>query len=300
MNKIIKKMFYRPAWAVACRKIENDQAIFPNKSQTPFDVLLPKSNEWYADSFIVCENNKAYVFMEIMGRNGRMGTLGVTEYSDGHFSYVCEILREPFHLSYPNVFKYRNHFFMIPETNESGQIRLYECVNFPYSWKLKKVLCDKIQVVDSSFMCLDEDTMLLFSHDIKNNAFKLRLFLLNLRNFELSEIEKYPSASDDRPGGNVIAIDGKNYRILQDCSEDYGVRLKVYEISGLSEAISDAEDKLIGTIDVSILPLNKNKPFYKIHTLSRSDRYEAIDLLYNRFYISKPIRRILRMIREHL
>ena len=154
---IIKKMFYNPAWVVACRQIEDKNSIVPNKSQKPFYVLLPTSKEWYADSFVFENNGKCYLFMEIMGRNGSKGTLGVTEFRCGKFSEVIEVLREPFHLSYPNVFKYQNKIYMIPETNESNQIRLYECIDFPYKWKLNKVLYESVQLVDSSFLKITDD-----------------------------------------------------------------------------------------------------------------------------------------------
>ena len=45
---------------------------------------------------------------------------------------VVEIINEPFHMSFPNVFKFENEFYMMPENSESNQLRLYNAVDFPY------------------------------------------------------------------------------------------------------------------------------------------------------------------------
>lgn len=292
MKSIIKKLFYRPAWVIACRKIEQDQELIPNKSQTSFSVLLPTEKEWYADSFCFADREKVYVFMEIMGRNGSKGTLGVTEFKDGSFSKVVEILREPFHLSYPNVFKYNNHYYMIPETNESNQIRLYESKKFPFEWELKKILFDDVKLVDSSFMSISDDEYIVFSHDINDDAFKLRVFILNLKDLTLREINKFKQASDERPGGNIIIVNGEKFRVLQDCSEYYGRRLKLYKITECNIESMTYSEEYYDDITIDKIPVDIKKPFDRIHTITRSGDYEAIDSLYSRFYITKPFRRI--------
>lgn len=293
---IIKKLFYNPAWVVACRKIEDRNNLIPNKTQKPFYVLLPTSKEWYADSFCFEYNGKCYLFMEIMGRNGSKGTLGVTKFENGKFSEVIEILREPFHLSYPNVFKHKDQVYMIPETNESNQIRLYECSEFPYNWKLKKVLFENVHLVDSSFLKITDDKYLVFSHDIKDNAFKLRVFIFDLNEMTFEEIEKFKSASDERPGGNIITINGANYRVLQDCSEEYGKRLKIYEITEFDLESMCYQEEFVNDINIEKISINIKKSYNRVHTLTRSENFEAIDSQYSRFYLFKPLRKIKSLI----
>ena len=50
------------------------------------------------------------------------------------------ILKDKFHFSYPHIFEYNNDIYMIPETYQSLQLRLYKCKDFPYTWELEKVL----------------------------------------------------------------------------------------------------------------------------------------------------------------
>lgn len=298
MNKVIKKAFYKPAWAIACRKIERDQTIFPNKSQTPFDVLLPKINEWYADSICFSENGRVFIFMEVMGRNGSNGTIGVTEYLDNKFSKVKDALIEPFHLSYPNVFKHKGHYYMIPETCSANELRIYESLDFPVGWKLKKVLLKDIQVVDTSFMIIDDDHYLLFSHDISENNPKLRLFILNLDNLVVFELKSENALSTDRPGGNIVELSDEKFRILQDCSESYGKQLKVFQIRNIDFNNESFEEEFIKTISIDDVPFHQKKKFDRIHTLTRSGEFEAIDTQYSKFFPNKPLQKIARKIKE--
>ena len=132
----------------------------------------------------------------------------------------------------------------------------------------------------------------MFSHDIKDDAFKLRVFIFDLNEMTFRELEKFKHASDERPGGNTIRINGVNYRVLQDCSEEYGKRLKVYEITEFNLETMIYNEKYIDDINIDIIPINIKKPYDRVHTLTRSENFEAIDSQYSRFYFSKPIRKI--------
>ena len=51
------------------------------------------------------------------------------------FSKFKNVLVEEFHLSYPVIFDFDGRKYMMPEANESNQLLLYECEQFPYKWK---------------------------------------------------------------------------------------------------------------------------------------------------------------------
>ena len=50
------------------------------------------------------------------------------------------MIEEDFHLSFPYIFEHKKNIYMIPESAQNQDIRLYKCTNFPYSWQLEKVL----------------------------------------------------------------------------------------------------------------------------------------------------------------
>ena len=60
------------------------------------------------------------------------------------------VLEEQFHLSYPYIFEHEDRVYMIPETNEANEIRLYQAVDFPLIWELKQVLMQNVSAVDTS------------------------------------------------------------------------------------------------------------------------------------------------------
>ena len=205
LKRIINKLFYYNAYAVGIREVSNDSEGMDFR-QNPFHMLMPTHNEWYADSFCFDDDGTYYLFMEIMGRNGGKGTLGVASYTPGKgFSSVTEILREDFHLSYPTVFKYGNDYYMLPETNEVKQIRLYKAVEFPYKWELHKVLLDDDRrYVDTSYYQLSESRYLLFSHDMTDRVNEevdegsvIKCFCLDMENMELTSVNWIRDAVDE-------------------------------------------------------------------------------------------------------
>ena len=50
------------------------------------------------------------------------------------------MLKEPFHLSYPYVFKHKGTYYMIPESRAAGAVRLYRARSFPLSLEFDTTL----------------------------------------------------------------------------------------------------------------------------------------------------------------
>jgi hypothetical protein len=79
--------------------------------------------DFVADPFMIRENNKWHMFFEVMTRKGE---IGLAQSSDGlHWDYRQIVLREPFHLSYPYVFKWNDDYYMIPEANQTEMRLLF-------------------------------------------------------------------------------------------------------------------------------------------------------------------------------
>ena len=109
-------------------------------------------NRFFADPFGISYNNKLYIFFEELPFNYGKGHISFTCYENGRFSPPKEVLREPFHLSYPYLIEHQNTVFMIPEAHESNKIVLYKSENFPYSWKKEIVLLDNYPGVDTTII----------------------------------------------------------------------------------------------------------------------------------------------------
>lgn len=267
LSKKIKK-----AYAVGYR-FNDDNREFQFHENNPFSVIMPTETEWYADPFPFIFEGKHYIFVEIMkdANNGR-GTLGYTclEEDNGRFH---EILSESFHLSYPNVFELNGKIYMLPETNQANQLRLYEAVSFPNKWRFKKALLDDICCADTSIY-FDNQDMYLETYDqlIEKN----RLFHMN-KEFSLCEIETAKSKFvDRRPGGNFIKYESGIYHALQNCDGNYGKWLHITKVDSFTtDGLYEQE---IGTFKLENISHNAKGLFNRIHTFNRTDNFEVIDL----------------------
>lgn len=169
----------RKAYAIGYR-YNMDSDSWKKHGEIPYSVIMPTKDEWYADPFPFIFDEKHYIFVEIM-KNGRKGTIGYTCLeTDG--GKIHEIIREPFHMSYPNVFQYEEEIYMIPETNQANQIRLYRALAFPEKWECCSILYDDICCVDTS---LYFEKNKIFAETYDQVLEKNRFFVLNMDNFFL-------------------------------------------------------------------------------------------------------------------
>lgn len=106
--------------------------------------------KFIADPFIFYDNNQWYMFLEVLNGVNSQGDISLAKSSDGiHWTYDKVVLDEPFHLSYPYVFKYDGSYYMIPESFEKKEVRVYKANNFPYNWVPTTIIKDR-PLVDSS------------------------------------------------------------------------------------------------------------------------------------------------------
>jgi hypothetical protein len=100
-----------------------------------------------ATPFAIREDGKDYLFVEDFDFATGKACISVYGIDGNKASRLGEALSEPFHLSFPHLFRHQGKLYMCPETSEAGEIRLYECVEFPLRWKLCKVLIENVSAV---------------------------------------------------------------------------------------------------------------------------------------------------------
>ena len=193
------------------------------------------SAEFTADPFMLIEDNTWYMFFEVMNTSTNQGDIGLAVSNDGFsWTYKQIVLDEPFHLSYPYVFKWDNKFYMIPESVQAGSIRLYEATDFPLKWSFVKDLI-KGEYVDSSILRYDEQWW-LFTSQTRNDV--LHLFYAKELTGTWTEHPESPIIRGDahiaRPGGRVVIYDGRPVRFAQDCYPEYGLQVQAFLITELT------------------------------------------------------------------
>ncbi|MDB9738470.1 hypothetical protein OAB45_04700 [Gammaproteobacteria bacterium] len=112
-------------------------------------IISNPRNHFLADPFVMNKNNKDYCFVEDFDLKKSKGVISVYEIGNTQAKKVGLALEENFHLSFPYLFEFDSKTYMLPETSENNDIRLYEAIEFPLKWKLSKVIMKNIFAVDS-------------------------------------------------------------------------------------------------------------------------------------------------------
>lgn len=111
--------------------------------------IVNPPNHFLADPFVITVADRDYCFVEDFDFKTSRGCISVYELKDKTAIKLGDAITEPFHMSFPYLFRFDSRVFMVPETAENNDIRLYECVDFPRQWKLTRVVMSNISAVDT-------------------------------------------------------------------------------------------------------------------------------------------------------
>src|SRR5215207_5371783 len=129
--------------------------------------------KFVADPFLIKEDDTWNLFFEVYNNNTQQGDLAVaTSKNTWIWNYEKLIIDEPFHLSYPYVFKTDGVYYLIPESFEDNSIRLYKADEFPTQWSYVKTLVEGRDYVDNSIVFYN-DQWWLFSSVTSNDTLYL-------------------------------------------------------------------------------------------------------------------------------
>lgn len=255
-------------------------------SETSFQKLKMPKGFWCADPIAFKDDKFNLLFFELYDKKNKKGKLAYVCIDDIDNSSIDVCLEENNHLSFPFVFKQNESYYMIPETGASKTIMLYEAIDFPKTWKDKKVLAKDVIACDSIVFNNLGKTFVL-SSTLKDNAIYCsnRLFELN-DCFELSDIKKETKYSNEgiRNGGPLFQYKGKFFRPGQFGTRgDYGRALYIWSFD-ISSGTDIKIEKIINTSDLAFVDSEKKEG---IHSYSATDEFEFIDtkrIIKNNFF----------------
>ncbi len=279
-NSIIDKLFFDNAYGIAYREIPLN-GIFDN--ECVYISKYPTIKEWFADPFIIEYQNEKYIFAETMNYKDVYGKIGVAKITNKRIGPFKTVIKEPFHMSFPNVFYYRDSFYMIPETKQSKQLRLYKAKVFPYEWQLEKILIENVKYVDSALIRI-ESKCYIFSYDTELKQTVCNV--LDMGDYSVDRI-KLDGVCAGRGAGNFFFNDGYMFRTVQNCEKSYGDFVEVYKVEAFSPKTNYYKEKKICNIKASDLKLDNNMNIQHCHTFNVSKHYQIVDFNYRKFYINK-------------
>ena len=193
--------------------------------------------KFVADPFLIKDPKMWYLFFEVYNRATDQGDLAFASSKDTWiWNYQKVIIDEPFHLSYPHVFKADDGYYLIPESYQDHSIRLYKADPFPTHWSFVKRLVTGRDYVDNSIIYYNGKWW-LFSSVTSND--KLYLHYADTLTGPWKEHPLSPIVSGNihkaRPSGRMLIYNGKLYRFTMDVNPPFGShRVMAYEITDIT------------------------------------------------------------------
>ena len=213
-------------------------------STDDFRPLIPPGDRFWADPFVVARSDRFFIFIEEFLYQRKKGHISVLELDhEGNLLNNSCIIKKPYHMSYPFVFRVGESWFMIPETSENRTIELYQCLEFPYTWKFVMNLAKNTDAADTTLF-RHNDTWWMFTAVSPRTEFAdyRELFVYYSNDLFTDNWLSHPGnpvVSDirsARPAGAIFSRDGKIYRPSQDCSGRYGRAVNINEINELTKS----------------------------------------------------------------
>ncbi len=238
----------RTTWSIGIYKGKTPLSLAPwPGAREPFftaEDVTDVPAEGVADPFLLRDGPTWYLFFEILNKSSGRGEIGYAESPDLlHWKYGKDVLREPFHLSYPNVFRWKDAWYMVPESNQALAVRLYKADPFPGEWRYTGNLLEGAHFVDSSIFRYKGKWWIFTSYpenDILDLFYSDRLE---------GPYRKHPASpvvrgdrSRARPGGRVVVWRGKVIRYAQDAFPHYGHRIRAFLVKTLTPTKYEEEE----------------------------------------------------------
>ncbi len=201
------------------------------------DDVTDVDADFVADPFIIKSNETWYMFFEVLESNSGIGSIGLASSKDSYnWIYDKIVLKEPFHLSYPYIFKFENDYYLCPESCASGATYLYRAVEFPYYWKRIETLVIGDQFVDPTLFFKDNLWWLMLG---VRSCDKLYLYHADKLQGPYLPHPLNPVVSGNkqttRPAGRPFLWKNRLFRFGQDSTKTYGGHFGAIIIVRLSQ-----------------------------------------------------------------
>lgn len=219
-------------------------------------VVPNRPGHFLADPFVVTHEGQTCLFVEdydyatgkgliaayrLSAEGARQGQIGKVS-----IEALGTALEEPFHLSFPYLFRHGGQLYLCPETQQVREIRVYRCVEFPLRWELASVLVHDIDAVDTMVFPHGDRWWLLTNlppagiRDYGADCFsELHAFHgLNPLGQDWTPHPANPLLSDSTRARNagLLRDDAGLYRVSQRYGFDqYGVNVTLSELARLDE-----------------------------------------------------------------
>ena len=277
LKKLLISYFFPGKWEIVVRKGNLFDPDF-SKIRAADIVLKPPFNAYWADPFLLYENDKIIIFFEefILKKNkGRIRAIELT--NQGVILNNKVIIEKNYHLSFPFILKYYNEIYIIPETSTENNIKLFKSQNSLFEWIDYGLIIDNMNAVDS-VLFYNNGIWYLLTSEIGGGGKDNRGTVTLLTNNSIFNSNNWIKSNSNpvvlnpqcgRNAGAILSFQNKNFRLAQNSSIDYGRSISIMEIESID--FNSYKENLFNEIQPYGL-LNTN-----IHTINSNNGYLCFD-----------------------
>lgn len=200
-----------------------------------------------ADPFLFEKNGRLFLFYEDLHFYHYLGVIKMISTTDlVHWTKPVLITHEPnCHFSYPFVFEDGGQVYMMPETGDKHNIRLYKADNGELTkFSFYKIIMERKDIPDDmvydyadSCIYKRNGKYYLFTSTMSKETYYLHLYVSDCLTGPYEDHPCTPivvSSKYGRCAGSLLEHDGHLYRYSQDCSNTYGEQIHLLEIDELT------------------------------------------------------------------
>lgn len=261
-------------YGVAVRESDDSDRI--GKKQT-YRLLKNNFNSWTADPFPFEYNGELYIFAELFRFSDQKGYIGWCKKTKHGFSGWHPAIKEKFHMSFPNIFQIESEIFMCPEVNQSNELAIYRCVNFPDKWEKMSVLANG-RFTDTVFYRKAGDVY-GFTYTLDKN---FKMFRYDDGKIIFSDSKPQTIGVDlERPAGKIVNIRPYGEVMISQIGfPEYGSGL-VFKNFTLNWP--DYKETELFKLYATDMNFDKNRKYTGMHTFNFSEHFTVVDVIYKQF-----------------
>lgn len=202
-----------------------------------------------ADPFGLWRDGRLHLFAEAYDYRTRHGVIELIELSPDLAPVSRRtVLREPWHLSYPQVFEAEGAVWMAPEAHRSGALTLYRAAAFPDAWEPAVRLELDTPAIDATVFRHAGLWWIAYSPAGPQSFKQGRLHLAWAERLA-GPWRTHPGnpvridLGGSRPGGTPFLAGGQLVLPTQDCTRTYGGAVRLLHVDQLTPDRFEAEAK---------------------------------------------------------
>ncbi|GAB2649598.1 hypothetical protein GCM10026988_17320 [Vibrio panuliri] len=288
IDLLIQKLFAFDEWRVGLIPSDQLSSIIQSQQCDESTVIWLDIDgcHYQADPFLFEVDSELVLAYESMSQWHRIGKVKCANLQGEPLPYFDTLSSREGHQSFPYVFTYQGELYCLPETADTGKLKLFKYDSHSKQFEFFRTLLSDVSVVDSFIYPKDGILYLFCTHKVDGN-FVQKLHVSRCFGQDFQEHPSSPIASGKSHGrnaGGLVEHAGKLYRISQECGRFYGEGLNFHHIQTMNR------DEYIESKAFNLTFSNTSK--YGYHTFGVYRDWIVIDGKERRYSLLAPFMKI--------